>query len=256
MFGFLKKIFGTAQDRKVRQFRKIVAKVNEWDEKFQSLSEDQLRAKTTEFRQRIANGESPDSILPEAYAVVKNACRKLKGTQVHVSGYDQKWDMVPYDVQVIGAIALHNGCISEMQTGEGKTLTAVMPLYLNALTGKPVHLVTVNDYLAERDCQWVGSVLRWLGLTTAALTNDTPPEKRAEVYSNDVVYGTASEFGFDYLRDNSMASYKEQQVQRGHYFAIIDEVDSILVDEARTPLIISGPVPQSRQMYDELRSPK
>jgi preprotein translocase subunit SecA len=254
MFGFLKKIFGTAQDRKVRQFRKIVAKVNEWDEKFQSLSEDQLRAKTTEFRQRIANGESPDSILPEAYAVVKNACRKLKGTQVHVSGYDQKWDMVPYDVQVIGAIALHNGCISEMQTGEGKTLTAVMPLYLNALTGKPVHLVTVNDYLAERDCQWVGSVLRWLGLTTAALTNDTPPEKRAEVYSNDVVYGTASEFGFDYLRDNSMASYKEQQVQRGHYFAIIDEVDSILVDEARTPLIISGPVPQSRQMYDELRS--
>lgn len=254
MFGFLKKIFGSAQDRKVRQFRKIVAQVNEWDEKFKSLSDDQLRAKTAEFRQRNADGESLDSILPEAYAVVKNVCRRLCGTQVHVSGYDQKWDMIPYDVQIIGAIALHNGCISEMQTGEGKTLTAVMPLYLNALTGKPVHLVTVNDYLAERDCQWVGSILRWLGLTTAALTNDAAPEQRSALYRSDVIYGTASEFGFDYLRDNSMATYKEQQVQRGHYFAIIDEVDSILIDEARTPLIISGPVPQSRQMYDELKS--
>lgn len=253
MFGFLKKIFGTAQDRKVRQFRKTVAKVNEWDEKFQPLSDEQLRAKTTEFRQRIQGGESLDSILPEAYAVVKNVCRRLKGTQIHVSGYDQQWDMVPYDVQVIGAIALHNGCISEMHTGEGKTLTAVMPLYLNALTGRPVHLVTVNDYLAERDCQWVGCVLRWLGLTTGAITNDTPIEKRKEVYLSDVVYGTASEFGFDYLRDNSMAFHKEQQVQRGHYFSIIDEVDSILIDEARTPLIISGPTPQSRQMYDELK---
>lgn len=253
MFGFLKKIFGTAQDRKVRQFRKTVAKVNEWEEKLQGLSDQQLRAKTDEFRQRFANGESLDSILPEAYAVVKNVCKRLCGTQVHVSGYDQQWDMVPYDVQVIGAIALHSGCIAEMQTGEGKTLTAVMPLYLNALSGKPVHLVTTNDYLAERDCQWVGSVLRWLGLTTGALTNDTPPEERKALYERDVIYGTASEFGFDYLRDNSMASYKEQQVQRGHYFAIIDEVDSILIDEARTPLIISGPVPQSRQMYDELK---
>lgn len=253
MFGFLKKIFGTAQDRKVRQFRKTVAKVNEWEEKFQGLSDQQLRAKTDEFRKRFAEGESLDSMLPEAYAVVKNVCKRLKGTQVHVSGYDQQWDMVPYDVQIIGAIALHNGCISEMQTGEGKTLTAVMPLYLNALSGKPVHLVTVNDYLAERDCQWVGSVLRWLGLTTGALTNYSPPEERKALYERDVIYGTASEFGFDYLRDNSMASYKEQQVQRGHYFAIIDEVDSILIDEARTPLIISGPVPQSRQMYDELK---
>lgn len=254
MFGFLKKIFGSAQDRKVRQFRKIVSEVNSWDEKFQALSDDQLRAKTDEFRQRLARGESVDALLPEAYAVVKNVCRRLCGTQVHVSGYDQQWDMVPYDVQVIGAIAMHKGCVAEMQTGEGKTLTAVMPLYLNALTGKPVHLVTVNDYLAERDCQWVGSILRWLGLTTGALTNEVPPEERKKLYERDVIYGTASEFGFDYLRDNSMATYKEQQVQRGYYFAIIDEVDSILIDEARTPLIISGPVPQSRQMYDELKS--
>lgn len=162
--------------------------------------------------------------------------------------------MVPFDVQIIGALALHYGSIAEMQTGEGKTLTASLPLYLNALTGKPVHLVTVNDYLAQRDCQWVGTVLRWLGLTTGALTNSTPQEERKAVYQNDVVYGTASEFGFDYLRDNSMVNRKEEQVQRGYYYAIIDEVDSILIDEARTPLIISGPVPVSRQMYDELKS--
>ena len=161
--------------------------------------------------------------------------------------------MVPYDVQIVGAISLHHGSIAEMQTGEGKTLTAVMPLYLNALTGKPVHLVTVNDYLAQRDCQWVGTILRWLGLTTGALTNDVPQEERQNVYRSDVVYGTSSEFGFDYLRDNSMASRKEEQVQRGYFYAIIDEVDSILIDEARTPLIISGPVPVSRQMYDILK---
>jgi preprotein translocase subunit SecA len=161
--------------------------------------------------------------------------------------------MVPYDVQMVGAIAMHYGAIAEMQTGEGKTLTAVMPLYLNSLAGKPVHLVTVNDYLAQRDCEWVGSILRWLGLKTGALTNSVPIEKRKEVYACDVVYGTSSEFGFDYLRDNSMAMRKEDQVQRGYYFAIIDEVDSILIDEARTPLIISGPVPDSRQMYEELK---
>lgn len=253
MFGFLRKFFGSAQDRTVRRYRKSVEQVNEWDERYKSLSDDQLRDKTSEFRERLKKGESLDNLLPEAYGVVKNVCRRLVGADVHVSGYDQKWDMIPYDVQVVGAIAMHNGTIAEMQTGEGKTLTAVMALYLNALTEKPVHLVTVNDYLAQRDCQWVGTVLRWLGLTTGALTNDVPTHLRKAIYQSDVVYGTASEFGFDYLRDNSMCQAKEEQVQRGYYFAIIDETDSILIDEARTPLIISGPVPNSRQMYDELK---
>lgn len=254
MISFIKKLFGTAQDRIVRRYSKIVSKVNDWDEKFKSLSDQDLQAKTTEFKQRLKNGETVDDLLPEAFGAIKNACRRHVGREVHVSGYDQKWDMVPYDVQIIGAISLHNGNISEMHTGEGKTLTAVMPLYLNALTEKPVHLVTVNDYLANRDCEWVGSILRWMGITTGALTNSTPLEERRDLYLKDVVYGTASEFGFDYLRDNSMANRKEELVQRGHHFSIIDEVDSVLIDEARTPLIISGPAPESRQMYDELKS--
>ncbi len=253
MFGLIKKIFGTAQDRAVKSYRKIVTQVNEHADEYQSLTDEALKAKTLEFKQRYQEGETLDELLPEAYAAVKDACRRLCGTEIHVSGYDQKWDMIPYDVQIVGAIALHKGTIAEMHTGEGKTLTAVMPLYLNALTSNPVHLVTVNDYLAQRDCQWMGTVFRWLGLTTSAVVNGTPPEQRTEVYAADIVYGTASEFGFDYLRDNSMAQDKQQQVQRGFYFAIIDEVDSILIDEARTPLIISGPVPESRQMYDELK---
>lgn len=253
MFGFLKKIFGTAQDRAVRKYFKITQAVNEWDEKYKALSDDELKAKTQEFKDRVAQGETLDHLLPEAYGVVKNMCRRMCGREVHVSGYNQKWDMVPYDVQIVGATAMHYGTITEMQTGEGKTLTATLPLYLNALTGKPVHLVTVNDYLAERDCQWTGSILRELGLTTGTLTNATPIEIRRNLYANDVVYGTSSEFGFDYLRDNSMAGRKEEQVQRGFYYAIIDEADSILIDEARTPLIISGPVPESRQMYGDLK---
>jgi len=255
MFKFLRKLFGSAQDRIVRRYAKTTEQIVKLEEAFSTLSDDELRHKTTLFKERISQGESLESILPEAYAVIKNTCRRLIGTDVHISGYNQKWDMIPYDVQLIGAIALNSGAIAEMQTGEGKTLTAVLPLYLNALTGKPVHLVTTNDYLVSRDCAWVGSILRWHGLTTAALTNGTPLEKRKELYQADVVYGTASEFGFDYLRDNSMATNKEEQVQRGYYFAIIDEVDSILVDEARTPLIISGPSPVSRQMYEELKTP-
>jgi len=253
MFGFLKRIFGTAQDRAIRNYRKVVEEINRWDEKYKAFSDEELQRKTVEFKERFSKGETLEQLLPEAFAVVKSACRRLIGTEIHVSGYDQKWDMVPYDVQLIGAIALNSGSIAEMMTGEGKTLTAVLPLYLNALTGKPVHLVTVNDYLAQRDCQWVGTVLRWLGLTTASLTHDTSPDQRKKVYEADVVYGTASEFGFDYLRDNSVASTKDQQVQRGYFFAIIDEVDSILIDEARTPLIISGPTPVSRQLYDSLK---
>ncbi len=253
MFGFLKKIFGSAHDRLLNKYRKIVQDVNRCEEQFSALSDDAIRAKTAEFKERYKKGESLDQLLPEAYGVVKSVCRRLTGTEVHVSGYDQKWDMVPYDVQIISAIAMHHGTIAEMQTGEGKTLTAVMPLYLNAITGKPVHLVTVNDYLAQRDCQWVGTVLRWLGLTTGALTNDVQLHERKAIYDCDVVYGTSSEFGFDYLRDNSMVMSAKDQVQRGYYFAIIDEVDSVLIDEARTPLIISGAVPQSQQMYDELK---
>jgi preprotein translocase subunit SecA len=253
MLGILKKVFGTAQSRLLRRYWKVVEQVNRFDAQFQNLSDDELKQKTQEFRLRIQEGEMPDQLLPEAYAVVKNVCRRLCGTEVHVSGYDQKWDMVPYDVQILGAIAMHYGAIAEMQTGEGKTLTASMPLYLNALTGKPVHLVTVNDYLAQRDCDWIGTIFRWLGLNVQALTNNTPHHLRKTVYASDIVYGTASEFGFDYLRDNSMAQSKEEQCQRGHYFAIVDEIDSILIDEARTPLIISGPAAGSRQMYDELK---
>ncbi len=253
MFGLLKSLFGTHQSRLLKKYWKLVPQVNAWEEKFQKFSDEELRHKTIEFKERLAKGEPLESLIPEAFGAVKNVCRRLCGTDVHVSGYDQKWDMIPYDVQILGAIAMFQGSIAEMQTGEGKTLTASMPLYLHAVTGKPVHLVTVNDYLAKRDCEWIGSIFRRLGLTVTYLTNDVPPHKRKETYAADIVYGTASEFGFDYLRDNSMAMHKNEQVQRGHYFAMVDEIDSILIDEARTPLIISGPVPESRQMYDELK---
>lgn len=253
MFGFLKKIFGTHQSRRLKKYGRLIPLINTLEESYQALSDDAIRAKTAEFKERIQKGELLELLLPEAFAVVKNVCRRLCGTEVHVSGYSQKWDMIPYDVQLLGAIAMFYGSIAEMQTGEGKTLTASMPLYLRALTGKPVHLVTVNDYLAKRDCEWIGSIFRFLDLTVASLTNDVPPHKRKEVYASDIVYGTSSEFGFDYLRDNSMASHKEEQAQRGHYFAMVDEIDSILIDEARTPLIISGPAAESRQMYETLK---
>lgn len=253
MFGLFKKIFGTQQSRVLKKYWRLVPEVNAWEEQYQALSDEEMSRKTLEFKERYAKGESLEALLPEAFGAVKNICRRLCGTEVHVSGYNQKWDMIPYDVQIVGAIAMFHGSIAEMQTGEGKTLTASMPLYLHAITGKPVHLITVNDYLARRDCEWIGSIFRRLGLSVASLTNDVPLFKRKEVYACDVVYGTSSEFGFDYLRDNSMAMHKTEQVQRGHYFAMVDEIDSILIDEARTPLIISGPVNESRQMYDELK---
>ncbi|MBI5274236.1 MAG: preprotein translocase subunit SecA [Chlamydiales bacterium] len=255
MLNLLKKIFGTEQSRILKRYQKIVKNINEIESSLGSLSDQQLRAKTEELKKKLSHGASVDTILEEAFAVVKNACRRLCGQEIHVSGYNQKWDMIPYDVQMLGAIAMHHRSIAEMQTGEGKTLTAVMPLYLHALTGKPTHLVTVNDYLAQRDCQWIGEIFRFLGLTVKALTNETPLEERKSTYLADIVYGTASEFGFDYLRDNSMAQSKNEVVQRGHYFAIIDEIDSILIDEARTPLIISGPIPSSNQLYHELKNP-
>lgn len=255
MLGFAKKIFGTAQSRRLKKFHKIVDQINTIEKLYQTLSDNDIKQKVPEFRDRLKKNTSLEDLLPEAYALVKNTCRRLCGNEVHVSGYNQKWDMIPYDVQLLGAIAMHHGTIAEMMTGEGKTLTASMPLFLNALTGKPVHLVTVNDYLAKRDCEWIGAIFRWLGLDAKALVNEIPPHKRKEIYAADIVYGTASEFGFDYLRDNSMAHSPEEQCQRGFYYAIIDEVDSILIDEARTPLIISGPAPNSRQMYDELKNP-
>ncbi|MFA5250723.1 MAG: DEAD/DEAH box helicase, partial [Parachlamydiales bacterium] len=253
MFGFLKKIFGTAQNRIFKRYQKIVVKINLLEAEDQKLTDEELVQKTAQLKQRYQNGETLESLMPEAYAAVKNACRRLLGSEVHVSGYDQKWDMVPYDVQLLGAIAMFYGAIAEMQTGEGKTLTAAMPLYLHALSSKATHLVTVNDYLAKRDCEWIGSIFKKLGLSVAALTNDVELSQRKAVYAADIVYGTASEFGFDYLRDNSMASSQEEQVQRQPFFAIIDEIDSILIDEARTPLIISGPSSESRQMYGALK---
>lgn len=255
MFGLLKKVFGTAQIRKVKKYKKIVKQINQEEQRLQALSDDELKAKTVEFKKRLANGEPIESLRTEAFAVVKNTCRRLVGSKINVCGFSREWDMIPYDVQLVGALALSDGSIAEMQTGEGKTLTATLPLYLYALTGKPVHLVTVNDYLAKRDCEWGEEIFRFHDITVKPLVNDTPLEERHEVYQADIVYGTASEFGFDYLRDNAMATEKEQQTQRGYYYTIVDEIDSILIDEARTPLIISGPVPESLQMYDTLNSP-
>ncbi|MEC8306313.1 MAG: preprotein translocase subunit SecA [Chlamydiota bacterium] len=255
MLSFLSRLFGTAQSRRLAVFQKIAVGVNREEEAMEEMGQEGLRARVVALRHRAQAGESLDALLPEAYAVVKRACRHLVGKAIHVSGYDQEWDMIPYDTQIVGAVALHHGSIAEMPTGEGKTLTASMPLFLNTLKGDPVHLVTVNDYLADRDCQWVGEIFRYLGLHVMALTQATPPEQRRKAYEADILYGTASELGFDYLRDHSMVRVKEGQVQRGHGFVIIDEVDSILIDEARTPLIISGPVPNANNYYEDLKEP-
>ncbi len=195
-----------------------------------------------------------EQILPEAYAVVKNAARRMCGTIIQVSDHPLEWQMIHFDVQLVGGTALHRGMIAEMQTGEGKTLVATLPVYLNALTGLGVHVVTVNDYLAKRDSDWMGSLFRYLGLSVGCIQNQMPPWDRREQYACDITYGTNAEFGFDYLRDNGMATSREDQVQHGHYFAIIDEVDSILIDEARTPLIISGPTAQSTHQFDKYRA--
>ena len=204
------------------------------------------------FRQ--ARAKYLEQILPDAYAVVKNAARRMCGSEITVSDHTMEWQMVHFDVQLVGGTALHRGMIAEMQTGEGKTLVATLPVYLNALTGLGVHVVTVNDYLAKRDSDWMGSLFRYLGLTVGCIQNQMPPWDRREQYACDITYGTNAEFGFDYLRDNGMASSREDQVQRGHYFAIIDEVDSILIDEARTPLIISGPTALSTHQFDKYRT--
>jgi len=253
MNWILKRIVGTKNQRDLRRLRPLVDRINELEEQYQSLSEEEFKAKTQEFRNRLAEGETLDDIMCEAFAVVKNACRRLVGTTEIVCGHDLVWDMIPFDVQLVGGIVLHQGKIAEMATGEGKTLVATMPLYLNALVGKNVHLVTVNDYLARRDAQWMGLVYEYLGLSVGCIQNQMNPAQRREEYGKDITYGTNSEFGFDYLRDNGMAFRPEGQVQRGYHYAIIDEVDSILVDEARTPLIISGPAPTSSHQYFELK---
>ncbi len=257
MIGLIKLIFGSRNDRELKKFWPVVHRINEIEGGLQKLSDDELRQKTTDWKARLAQiqdrkelAAALDEILPEAFAVVKNTCRRLteRKFEVVVRGRPVVWEMIPFDVQLIGGIALHKGKIAEMATGEGKTLVATMPIYLNALTGRGVHVVTVNDYLAARDSEWMGAIYQFLGLTVGCILHDQPPPVRRGQYYCDIAYGTNAEFGFDYLRDNGMAVRKEDQVQRGHHYAIVDEVDSILIDEARTPLIISGP---SLQTYDE-----
>jgi len=248
----LKSVFGSKHDRDVTRVQPLVDEINRFVAEYEGLSDDALRAKTAEFRGRLAAEETLDDLLPEAFAAVKEACRRLCGRTWKVVGIDITWDMVPYDVQLIGGVMLHEGRIAEMATGEGKTLVATMPIYLNALAGRGVHLVTVNDYLARRDSEWMGEIYKFLGLTVGCIQNQMDPPARRGQYECDITYGTNNEFGFDYLRDN-MAVRPEHRVQRGFCYAIVDEVDSVLVDEARTPLIISGPVEHSDQAFDELK---
>jgi preprotein translocase subunit SecA len=248
MLSFLFKGFAGRHYRKfLEKARPIVASINELEKSYQSLTDDQLRAKTDEFRARVKAGESLDQILPEAFATVKNAARRLVGRKVTVCEHELEWNMVHFDVQLIGGLAIHSGKIAEMATGEGKTLVSTLPLYLNALTGRNTQLVTVNDYLARRDSEWMGHLYRFLGLTVGCIQQQMSSDLRRVMYACDITYGTASEFGFDYLRDNGMATRKDDQVQRDYWFCIVDEIDSILVDEARTPLIISGPAPIERE---------
>ncbi|MFI3290694.1 MAG: preprotein translocase subunit SecA [Opitutales bacterium] len=248
MIARIFKLFAGSHYKKFyKKARPIIAKINAFEEEYQSLSDEELKAKTPEFKERIAKGESLESILPEAFATVKNAARRLCGQEILVCGHTLTWQMVHYDVQLIGGIALHQNKIAEMATGEGKTLVSTLPLYLNALTGKNCHLVTVNEYLAKRDCEWMGHLYNFLGISASSIYNQQDSESKKLAYAADITYGTASEFGFDYLRDNGMTSSAADQVQRDLYFCIVDEVDSILVDEARTPLIISGPMQEQKE---------
>ncbi len=233
--GLMDKIFGTYSERELKRIYPIRDKVLALDEQFSKMSDQELKAMTPKLKERLSNGESLDDILPEAFATCREAAWRVLG-------------MKHFPVQIVGGIVLHQGRIAEMKTGEGKTLVATLPVYLNALTGRGVHVVTVNDYLAKRDSEEMGKVYRWLGLTVGLVIHDIEPADRQKAYNSDITYGTNNEFGFDYLRDN-MQIYKENRVQRGHYFAVVDEVDSILIDEARTPLIISGRGDKSTDLY-------
>ena len=239
---FFKRFSGSHYRKYQKKCAPIIERINAFEVEMQSLSEEALKAKTAEFKERFKAGETLDDLLPEAFAVVKNASRRMCGSSLDVCGHQLPWEMVHYDVQLLGGIALHEKRIAEMATGEGKTLVSTCPLYLNALSGRNCQLVTVNDYLARRDSEWMGHLFRYLGLSVGCIQNGMSPTDRKTMYACDITYGTAAEFGFDYLRDNGMATRQDDQVQRDHYFCIIDEVDSILIDEARTPLIISGPM--------------
>ncbi len=239
MIGWvLAKIFGTQNQRALRKYGPLVEKINSFEPEISKLTDAALKAKTDIFRDRIKKGETLETLLPEAFAVVRETAERTV-------------NMRPFDVQLIGGMVLHHGKIAEMGTGEGKTLVATMPVYLNALTGKGVHVVTVNDYLAKRDRYWMGPIYEFLGLTMGLIQNGSSPEERKAAYGSDVTYGTNNEFGFDFLRDN-MVRHVEQRVQRPLHYAIVDEVDSILVDEARTPLIISGPSDESTDKYHKI----
>ncbi len=277
--SFLTSIFGTASDRRIKEIRPLAEEINGIYNTLKDIPVEKLRERTEKFKAMIRNVRESaeeetekstlprnekrkmvikaeqgvlDEILPEAFAMVKEVCRRLAGQEWNIVGQKICWEMIPYDVQLIGGVVLHQGKIAEMKTGEGKTLVATMPVYLNALTGRGVHLVTVNDYLAQRDSEWMGRIYTELGLTVGCILNSMDNEERKEMYSRDITYGTNNEFGFDYLRDN-MAISAEDQVQREYFYCIVDEVDNILIDEARTPLIISGPVSSSRhEKYDKL----
>jgi preprotein translocase subunit SecA len=253
MKNLITTIFGTKHDRDIKKLWPMVEEINGHFDEFESLTDEQLRGKTDEFISRLEAGETLEDILPEAFAVVKQACKRLVDQSWDVAGIETAWDMIPYDVQLIGGVALHQGRIAEMATGEGKTLVATMPLYLNALTKRGVHLVTVNDYLALRDSQWMGKIYEFLGLTVGCIQHDMDPQERKEQYNCDITYGTNNEFGFDYLRDN-MVQDPNDRVHRKFHYAIVDEVDSVLIDEARTPLIISGAVPNpDTGRYNEMK---
>ncbi|MBI4548232.1 MAG: preprotein translocase subunit SecA [Ignavibacteriae bacterium] len=297
MLNLLRKIFPSKSEKDVKRILPIVKEINRYFEGYQQLSDDELRAKTSEFRQRIkevtkeyedeivslkerlkseadlsleereeiydqieetqkqlvqVEKEVLTTLLPETYAVVKETCRRLVGKSWEVTGHKIVWDMIPFDVQLVGAVVLHEGKIAEMATGEGKTLVATMPLYLNALPGRGVHLVTVNDYLALRDSQWMEKIFEFLGLTVGCIQTQMDSVQRRKQYACDITYGTNNEFGFDYLRDNMVVS-SDELVQREHYYAIVDEVDSVLIDEARTPLIISGPVSSEDHKFAEMK---
>ncbi len=249
----LKKLLGSKNERDLKKMRPLVDRINALDEEYKALSDEQLQAKTDEFRNRLQNGETLEEVECEAFAVVKNAARRLCGTTVEVCGHPTDWEMVHFDVQLVGGLAIHKGMIAEMATGEGKTLVATLPVYLNALADKGAHVITTSDYHSQRDSEWMGHLYAWLGLSVGCLKNMMPPPERREMYLRDITYGTNSEFGFDYLRDNMAYSREDMVQQKGHNFAIVDEIDSILIDEARTPLIISGPAPYSSTQYSELQ---
>ncbi|HEC19062.1 MAG TPA: preprotein translocase subunit SecA, partial [Gammaproteobacteria bacterium] len=234
----LSKVFGSRNDRLLKGMNKVVAQINAFEPQIQELSDEELRAKTDEFRQRLADGAKIDDLLVEAFAVVREAGRRAL-------------DMRHFDVQLIGGMVLNDGKIAEMRTGEGKTLVGTLAVYLNALSGKGVHLVTVNDYLAKRDAEWMGKLYNFLGLSVGVVLSGQSPDEKRAAYAADITYGTNNEFGFDYLRDN-MAFSLEEKVQRELHYAIVDEVDSILIDEARTPLIISGPADDSSELYEKI----